>query len=145
MSSVPIFVLDASVGAKWFCQEALSEEASQLLERVVSREIRGVVPEFFFSELALVCVRRQRRKMITVAQALADLDEVMELPLESYPDKELLDVALENALRFGVSVYDGIYLALAKAFVAPLVTADETLLKACRGRFDFIESLQDVS
>lgn len=64
--------------------------------------------------------------------------------LQRYADFELADVALENALRFNISAYDGLYLALAEIYVAPLVTADETLLQACRGRFDFIESLKDL-
>lgn len=145
MSNIPTFVLDASVGAKWFYKESLSENASHFLERLMRREIRIVVPEFFYSEIAHVFVKRLRRKMITFEQALLELDEAMELPIEFYPDRELADVALENALRFKISVYDSLYLSLAEIYVAPLITADEALLKACQKKFDFIESLQDFS
>ena len=144
MSRVPIFVLDASVGVKWCHQEELSEKASHFLERLIRREIRIVVPEFFFVEFANVCVKRLNKKMITPDQALSDLDETLKLSLESYPDRELSDVALENALRLGISAYDGLYIALAEIYVAPLVTADEMLFKACRKKFDFIESLREV-
>ena len=68
----------------------------------------------------------------------------MKLSLERYSDRELSDVALENALQYGISVYDALYVSLAEIYVAPLVTADETLFKACKGRFDFILSLEEI-
>lgn len=137
------WVVDASVGAKWFFEEALQEKALHLIEGAKQNLITLIVPEFFYIELASVCRKRVRGKKISVGDALDALDRIVGLPLTKYSDAELSDVALENALRFGISVYDGLYLALAEIYVAPLVTADEILLKACKGRFDFIESLQD--
>ena len=139
------YTLDASVGAKWLFDEELSEKAVLLLQELKQNKIEIIVPELFYVELGSICWSKVKRKQSALEYAVEGLDKILGFTLKTYPDQELADVALENALRFGISVYDGLYLALAEIYVAPLVTADEILLKACEGRFDFIESLQDFS
>ena len=138
-------IVDASVGAKWFFEEKLQEKALHLIEGARQGLITLVVPEIFYVELASVCRKRVRRGTMSAGDAVDTFDRIVELPLTKCSDLELSDVALENALRFGISAYDGLYLALAEVYVSPLVTADETLLKACERKFDFIEALQDFS
>lgn len=85
-----------------------------------------------------------KKKIATMSEVIEYLEKIMKLPLMAYSDKELADVALENAQRFGITAYDGLYVALSELYLAPLVTADEKLFKACRNRFHFIESLRDM-
>jgi predicted nucleic acid-binding protein len=140
-----ILILDASVGAKWFFKEEMWEKATLLMEHVTEEEVRIVVPEIFYSELANTWWRRVKRKIVSVDDAIQALGTVMNLSLERYPDWEIVDIALENSLRFKISIYDSLYLALAEIYLAPLVTADEILYKTCRSRFDFIEFLPDFT
>ena len=139
------FILDASVGIKCLFTEELTEKAKSLLLKFKQNKIKIIVPELFYSEVANTCWLKSRKKLITPAEAIEGLDYLAGLPFKRYSDFELADVALENALRFNISAYDGLYLALAEVYVTPLVTADDALLKACRGRFDFIESLSEFS
>lgn len=139
------FIFDASVAVKWFFEEKLSEKAKQFLILLNDGKIEIVVPEFFYLEFANVCWKKFKMGLVSVTQALRALDDIVELSLTRYSDYELSDVALENALRFNISAYDGLYVALAEIYVAPLVTADKALLKACQGRFDFIEPLSEVA
>lgn len=138
-------IVDASVGVKWVFAEDMSEKAALLFERFKKRKIEIIVPEIFYTELAGVCWVKAKKKLATVQEAIKALDILMNSQFQSYSDRELSDVALENALRFNVSAYDGMYLALAEIYLSPLVTADERLLKACGKRFEFIESLKDFS
>lgn len=138
-------VLDASVGVKWFFEEEESDRAALLMNSIEEKQIEVVVPEIFYPEFAGTCWKKVKKKKAALAWAIKALDDVMALPFTKYPDFELADVALENALLYKISVYDALYLSLAEIYVAPLVTADETLLKACRGRFDFIEPLSRFS
>lgn len=140
-----IFVVDASVGVKWIFNEEFSDKALLLLEEFTQGRAKLYVPDFFYIELANACWVREKKKLSSFAEAVEALDRMMSFQLGRYPDNELADVALENALRFKISAYDGLYLALAEIYVAPLVTADEALLKACQGRFDFIEPLSEFS
>lgn len=139
------FIIDTSVAIKWVFDENLSEKARGFLPLFESRKIELIVPEFFFSEFASVCWKKFRMKLASAAQAIRALDHVMNLSLTKYSDYELSDVALEHALLYKLSVYDGLYLALAEIYAAPLVTADKTLLRVCQGRFNWIESLQAIS
>ncbi len=139
------FVVDASVGAKWYFREEFQETAFDLLDQAEKREIKLIVPELFYLEIGNLCWKLFRRRKIQFDHAASVLDKVSALPLERYSDQELTDIALENAVRFDISIYDGVYLALAEIYVAPLVTADEGILKATKGRFDFIFSLKEFS
>jgi len=140
------FILDASVGVKWlFKAEEGADRAALFIEKFERKEIKIYVPEFFYIELANACWVKVRKRLADIDSVVEGLDRILALSLTPYPDTELADVALENSLRFNISAYDGLYLALAEIYVAPLVTADERLLEICRGRFDFIESLHGVS
>lgn len=138
------WIVDASVGTKWFFEEAHQERAIRLLERFQRGEIRLIVPEIFYVEMASMCWNRVERRIIATDCALEVMDSVSSFPLERYSDHELADVAMTDALQFGITVYDGMYVALSEIYVAPLVTADEQLLKALSKRFDFICPLRDI-
>jgi predicted nucleic acid-binding protein len=138
------FVVDASVGVKWLFPEEMTENANVLKERLNFGKARIVVPEIFYAEVASACWKRVRRKRILSVEAMRALDLAASFPLKKYSDFELADVGLEHSLRLGVSVYDGLYLALAEIYVSPLVTADEMLYRACEGKFEFIEFLGEI-
>jgi len=63
-------------------------------------------------------------------RAIAALERLGNLPIARYPHHYLVRRALE--LRDNVSVYDGVYLALAEALEAPLVTRDAALARVPR-------------
>lgn len=51
------YVIDASVAAKWLLPasgETLTQEAAELLKRYAGGEVRFVVPDLFWAELANV-------------------------------------------------------------------------------------------
>jgi len=64
------------------------------------------------------------------------------LNLRILPDPPLSDV-LDFALRFGVPVYDSIYLVLAQREGCPLLTADERLFQAVADSLPFVQWLGD--
>lgn len=138
------YVLDSSVGVKWIFDEEWSEKAVLLMRYFRDRKIQFIVPEFFYCELASASWQKVERKLTSVDLARDALQKFMVLPFVTYSDKELADMALDSALQYGVSPYDGLYLALAEINVVPLVTADRKLFDALKGRFDFIEFLGDV-
>ncbi len=66
------------------------------------------------------------------ADVLPLLKEISDLVGEWKPIQELYHPALELAIRFGISVYDGCYLALAFENQASLLTLDKKLQGAAR-------------
>jgi predicted nucleic acid-binding protein len=135
---VTTFVLDAGVAAKWLLpasDEPLAHEALALLRRYTRDEVRFLVPDLFWSELANVlwkAVRKQRCSARTAESALA---RAIELGLLTVPCLGLLENALSIALRFDRAAYDSLYVALALSTDSTLVTADERLANALATHF----------
>jgi predicted nucleic acid-binding protein len=115
-----IIVIDASVAAKWFFQEEHSEDALSLLGNPF--ELKA--PDFLYLELENLLCKRTRKKELSITEALEMEDEIISMPISSYPSAELRERAFELALETKSSVYDCLYLALAEALDSRLVTAD---------------------
>ena len=100
------FVIDASLAVKWlplFADEPLVAPAKRFLERSAIGEAK---------------------------QALSVLEEQ---PLATFSSMPLVNASLDIALRYGRSIYDSLYVALAVASHSELVTADEKLANALGG------------
>jgi predicted nucleic acid-binding protein len=122
-------VVDASVAIKWFIPEQLSAEARRLL----APEYELLAPDLLWAELGNVLWKKHRRRELdqrTTARLLGDFSRV---PIEFHAAKGWTEPALELAIRHGVTVYDGLYLALAAGNGCRVVTADRRLQESCRG------------
>ena len=137
------YIVDASVAAKWYFREEFEEKANTLFEAFQKGLAMLVVPEIFYPEMAKVCKKRMRDQKIGNKRALQVFDEIMQLPLKTYSDRELAHVAFKNSIEFNITSYDGLYMGLAELLNSPLITADQKLLNACKNRFFLIEPLED--
>jgi predicted nucleic acid-binding protein len=132
------FVLDASVAAKWFLSakdERLTEEALALLRKFVQGDVRFIIPDLFWAELASAfwkAIRLGRFEKSLAQEAFSYL-ESCDLP--AYSTAALLDRAFHIATAFDRSVYDSLYVALAVQSRLPFVTADERLANALAAHF----------
>ena len=119
-----IVVVDASVAAMWFLPEPHSESAALLLDA----KCELIAPDLMRLEVASAFLKAARRGAIDFADAVAGLAPSVRFE-RSGPYAE---PAFEVAERHGGSVYDGIYVALAKAFSAVVATNDMELAKTAR-------------
>ena len=117
------FVVDASVAVKWFFPEV--HEADAL--RLIHGRHDLLVPDVFFSEFGNALWKRLRRRETTTAVATGAIDELGRLFFQVHPSQALVPLALDLATRFGRSVYDSMYLAVAVLRHCPVVTADRRL------------------
>jgi predicted nucleic acid-binding protein len=135
----PVICIDASVGVKWFLsEEADSAAALALLERFVYGDLNIVVPELFFYEMGSALSAAVSQRRIPLATAIAALDELERLNLTGVTLVGESVSALLYSQRFGLSVYDASYLATAESRQAILVTGDERLLQAVKGRLQWV-------
>jgi predicted nucleic acid-binding protein len=128
-----VFVVDASVAAKWLLpamQEPLVEQANRLLGQETEGSADFVVPDLFWPEIGNVLWKAVRRERITPTQAEESLITALSWAFETVPSRQLLERALEIGLRHQRSFYDSIYLALATSQQIELITADERLANA---------------
>lgn len=87
--------------------------------------IRGesiACPDLLRIEVMSVVRRHAQAGALTVAQANAAIDDLLELPLSVFPTAPLL--LRTWTLRDNITAYDGCYIALAEALDCPLLTAD---------------------
>ena len=115
-----IYVVDASIAAKWFFDEPLSDEATRLLD--ASHVLH--VPDFFLLEIDSVLCKKMRRGEISEGEAQQIRSAVNIFPLQKHPFQLLMDPAFELAVQTQSSPYDCLYLILAIVLGAQMVTAD---------------------
>ena len=123
------FVLDASVALKWFLPEKHSEYALRL--RAASAVLH--VPAFFLLEVGHVACKKQRRRELSIDDALHIIQIMRSIALRRHEDAVLLPRALELALRLNSGLYDCMYLALAVELDCQFVTADRRLVHLVGG------------
>ena len=131
-----LFVLDASVAAKWFLppeNEPLAEEAWNILKGFQADELRLIVPDLFWAEVTNVLwkVVRQGRYDQSAAEPALAMFRSLQLPTIS--SLSLVGIAFSLACTHARTVYDCIYVALALESKATLLTADEKLANALAG------------
>jgi predicted nucleic acid-binding protein len=126
-------VVDASVAAKW-CLPAQDEElvpqAEELLTAYRRGEIRFLVPDLFWAELANVLWKAARQGRISRERAMSALSLVGDLGIASVPAFDLLPQAMLLAISQDRTVYDSLYVALAVQLKSEMITADERLANA---------------
>ena len=123
------YVVDASVGIKWFLPEIHSEAAGRLPLLKTSLH----VPAFFHLELGNVLCKRIRRDELAPEEGDAILKELQRIPLQKHSNERLLNPAFALALQTKRSLYDCLYLALAEAIDGQVVTADRKLCESLAG------------
>jgi predicted nucleic acid-binding protein len=126
-------VLDASVAVKWLLPadtEPLHNEAMDLLRRFENVEIRFFVPEFFWLEISNVLWKRVRGPAVTRSTAQALYRNLRDKGIKTVRSTRLIPAAFEIAVTYERSVYDSLYVALARDLNTFLVTADEKLANA---------------
>lgn len=126
-------VVDASVAAKWCLpapHEELVPQAEDLLASYRRGEIRFLVPDLFWAELANVLWKAVRLGRISTERAASALSLVGDLGIPAVPSFDLLPQALFLATSHGRTVYDSLHVALALQSKSEMITADERLANA---------------
>src|SRR5215470_20255084 len=107
------YVLDASVGAKWFLPEADSAEAFALRDDFRNGIHELIAPDIFPLEVGHSLSKAQRQGRITAAEAATHLQGAMALLPTLHPHLPLLPRAFAISVRYRVAINDCLYLALA--------------------------------
>lgn len=144
------YVVDASVAAKWILparDETLTREALELLRTYVAGELRFVVPDLFWAELANILWNAVRQNRIKAVSAESALHAMHERNFPTVSSHALLVEAFAIATAFDRAVFDALYVALAINSKSQLVTADERLANALAAHLPvkWLGSLEDAA
>jgi predicted nucleic acid-binding protein len=120
-----LIVLDASALLEILLRTTLAE---RLMDRALEASERMHSPHLLDVEVTQVLRRLVQRKEITAARAEQALEDLAKLFIERHEHQPLLGRVWQ--LRDSISAYDGVYVALAEALDAPLLTCDAKLAGA---------------
>jgi predicted nucleic acid-binding protein len=120
------FTLDASVAAKWFNNEALTDKALQIRDAFVRGKIDLMAPEQLLYEVGNSI---WKNKALTVEEAARAVKDLVDLQVELiHMNPELAASTMKAARDSRISFYDAAYLTLANYYDAPLISADTGIL-----------------
>jgi predicted nucleic acid-binding protein len=120
------FVVDSSVGIKWFVPEVHSAGALRL--RAPGPSLHA--PTFFDVEMGNILWKKVQRAELTLADAAEIVGKLPALPLSRHSVMPLIPRAFDLACETNRTVYDSLYLALAIRLDGRMVTADQRLVNA---------------
>ncbi|MRS11943.1 MAG: PIN domain-containing protein [Actinobacteria bacterium] len=120
MTAPESLVLDASVGVKWFRQEAGSAAARALLRESNRGEIRLAAPTHFVHEVLATVNREKDPGAVLNAWEAIKASGIMIVPLST----EVIAEAVRQCEMLGCSFYDALAPACAVLLGATLASAD---------------------
>ena len=125
------FVVDSSVFASVVVKDAFHERASRFLRRT---DVELATLDLAFIEVfnalwkhAYLLRRLSEEQCFALKRLVKPL--ILNSVARVYGSLDLLEEALEDAARYEVTVYDALYVALAKKLEAELVSRDEEQVK----------------
>lgn len=128
LDEMPV-ILDASVVLKWFREESDTNKALEFQEAINDNQLQVYIPDLLFYEVTNALIRSVGETHDNVLLALQVLLEMnWEVVIPNYG--LLASAALVTQNRNKLSVYDGVYVALALERKATLITADTKLHRA---------------
>ena len=120
-------VVDASTVMAWLFDD---EDESPSLRALVRLEgDGGVVPQIWHLETRNALLAAERRGRLSSRQVAQGLDALKRLPVRT-DDEPDLQSAFDLARKHGLSMYDAMYLELAKREEAELATLDRAVGRA---------------
>lgn len=120
-----MIVLDASAALEWLLR---TPAGNKIDARLFSRSVSLHAPHLLDVEVAQVLRRYVREKAITAQRGEEALTDFNDLPLNRYPHDFLIPRVWQ--LRDTLTAYDAVYVALAEALDAPLLTCDRRIALA---------------
>ena len=125
-----MIVIDASALAAYVLREEGFEEVSEYLRRYRTISIDLVAKEV--ANAIIVALKRGRIDARSAERAFKALLIMLNTIIELYPQRELLEDAFSIATSMGLTIYDSLYIALAKRMQALLLTKDRKQYEAAK-------------
>ena len=126
-----IIVLDTSAIIRLYVPDGPLPDG---LEGHITSAWRGetalFAPELALAEVAQVLWKKEQAGHLNSSEVDEILFSILELPIETVGHYDLLPDAMLLARRHNLTIYDALFLALARKKRAPLITADQRLAKA---------------
>jgi len=128
-------VLDASVIAKWYIEEEITEKAIEIRDKFVAGKFAILEPTLLIYELGNVFWKHPAKSPEDVE---SDFKALFDIGFEFFDvsNPGFLQFVFENGRKFGITFYDAVYVSLAMDEDCKLITADGRLQSKVDGHMD---------
>ena len=123
-----VYVVDASVAARFLLVEEFSDKAEWLLQRFHDDAVELKAPGLVRYEVGNTLWKAVKQRVISAHEASQKLSQFIKLKLDSVEldEQECLD-ALSWAVQNNTTYYDSVYVKASEKTGATLLTADDAL------------------
>lgn len=122
-----LYVLDASVAAKWFLPETDSDKARVLLYELIHQNVALLAPDVLVPELGDALWKRVLRGDISLSEARQSYSDFLNLNIQLESSPVIAMQSLDLASRMKHPLYDALYV-VATRHNCEFVTADRALV-----------------
>ncbi|MCX6023308.1 MAG: type II toxin-antitoxin system VapC family toxin [Chloroflexi bacterium] len=131
MSEVRLFIPDASTMLRAiFPLRDYSLQANDLIADFNGGRINLLAPYHFPLEVASGIRNAVVNRQLQHEQGRVLFRQFLANRIPTVDEVGLTDTAFDNCQRYSISIRDSLYVTLAQFYEAPLITADENLLRA---------------
>ncbi len=123
-------VIDASVVIKAYVPEILSDKAAEVMTRVADGELVLLAPDLIYPETGNILWKKSRLHELTRAEVNEIVDAIAALPIKIEASRPVMPLAVAIAMQCGITVYDAMYVAVARIYETRMITADRKLVDA---------------
>ena len=120
-------VIDASVLIKFYVPEILSDKAEELLTGVEHGDVMLLAPDLIYPKVGNILWKKQRMKELTRPEVEEITDAIVSLPLKIEASKLLFPLAIDIGIAYKITVYNAIYISMARVYEIKMMTADRKL------------------
>lgn len=128
----PLAVVDASVAVKWFLPERLHEKATGLRDLHAAGSINLLAPSLIYYEVANA-LRYHRVFRLSPDDVAGAVRALKGLRIARMPGEDMWVSASRISYDCDVSIYDAVYVSMAVAKEAPLITSDGKFAERMKG------------
>jgi predicted nucleic acid-binding protein len=123
-----VIVIDASAAIEWVLQTSKGEQVEARIFRKRGGSTRLHAPHLIDVQVAQALRKHVAKGRLSEGRGLSALQDFLDIPVLRYPHDVLLPRVWE--LRQNLTAYDAVYVALAEALDAPLLTCDASIANA---------------
>lgn len=126
-------MLDASVAAKWFSNEDLTDKAIKVRDAFVAGKVELYAPEHLIYEVANAI---WKNKEIAVEDCTSAITTLIDIDINLVKlDSRLASQSIRTARNLRISYYDAVYVELSNQLGMALLTADEKLVSKIKNHY----------
>ena len=134
-------VIDASVVIKAYVPEILSDKAEEVMSRLADGGLVLLAPDLLYPETGNILWKKRRLHELTFTEADEIVDAIVALPIRIEASRPVMSLAVAIAMQSGITVYDAMYVAVARIYETRMITADKKLVEAL-AKTEFSEYVQ---